>query len=103
VDNRVLEAVLDLEGDIPAALATIVATQGSTPRKAGAEIVFFRDGRSVGTIGGGCGEAEVRLQALRVMEEKRPLLMEVNLANDLAGEEGMVCGGTMTVFVQPLI
>lgn len=103
MDKRVLEAVLELAEDMPAALATIVATKGSTPRKTGAQILFYRDGRSVGTIGGGCGEAEVRWQALQVMEENRPQLLEVNLANDLAGEEGMVCGGVMTVFIEPLL
>jgi len=103
LDKRVLEAVLELAEDMPAALATIVATKGSTPRKTGAQILFYRDGRSVGTIGGGCGEAEVRWQALQVMEENRPQLLEVNLANDLAGEEGMVCGGVMTVFIEPLL
>ena len=58
--REVLEAALraDETGD-PAALVTVVSTEGSTPRKAGAKMVVFADGRAVGTIGGGCVEAEV--------------------------------------------
>ncbi len=82
------------------ALVTIVETRGSTPRKAGSKMVILPDGRSFGTIGGGCGEAEVRRQALIALDEARPQLYTVRMLNDVAADEGMVCGGIMEVFIQ---
>lgn len=82
------------------ALITITETRGSTPRKAGARMLILPDGRSVGTIGGGCGEAEVRRQALTALDENRSRLYTVNMLNDVAANEGMVCGGVMEVFIQ---
>lgn len=87
----------------PAALATIVRTKGSTPRKAGARMLIYRDGRILGTIGGGCGESEVRLQALNVIDDKLPRVHKVSLTADIAAAEGMACGGTMEVFIEPVI
>lgn len=83
-----------------AALVTVVKTLGSTPRKAGAKMLVAADGRTTGTIGGGCAEAEVRLKALQVLDDNRPALYLVSLLNDVAAREGMVCGGTMEVFIQ---
>lgn len=84
-----------------AALATIIDTSGSTPRKAGAQVLFFRDGRSVGTIGGGCGEAEVRQHAFRVIELGEPEVVDINLTHEVAEADGMVCGGVMIVYIEP--
>lgn len=86
----------------PAAMATIIRTKGSTPRKAGARMLVYRDGRIVGTIGGGCGESEVRLQALNVIDSGKPDMHRVSLTADIAADEGMVCGGTMEVFIEPV-
>lgn len=83
-----------------AALVTIVATRGSTPRKPGAGMLIMRDGQTTGTIGGGCGEAEVRRQALTALDENRSRLFTVTLLNEAAAEEGMACGGIMEVFIQ---
>jgi xanthine/CO dehydrogenase XdhC/CoxF family maturation factor len=102
VEYEVLKAVSLLKQGDKAALATIIATVGSTPRKAGAQILFFPDGRSEGTIGGGCSEAEVRQQALEVIELGTPLLTRVNLTREIAEESGMICGGTMEVFIEPV-
>ncbi|MEL7633962.1 MULTISPECIES: XdhC family protein [Sporomusa] len=85
-----------------AALVTIVETRGSTPRKAGSSMLVFPDGRSLGTIGGGCGEAEVRRQALTALDDSRSQLHTVRMLNDAAADEGMVCGGIMEVFIQVL-
>lgn len=84
-----------------AALATIINTLGSTPRKAGAQVLFFRDGRVVGTIGGGCGEAEVRQHAFRVIERGEPEVVDINLTHEVAEADGMVCGGVMQVYIEP--
>lgn len=85
-----------------AVLATVVHTHGSTPRKAGAAMLIFRDGRIFGSVGGGCGEAEVIREALTAFDDGRPRLIAVDLASDLAADDGMVCGGEMQVFLEPL-
>jgi xanthine/CO dehydrogenase XdhC/CoxF family maturation factor len=83
-----------------AALVTIVETRGSTPRKEGCQMLILPDGKSVGTIGGGCGEAEVRRQALTALDESCSRLYKVTMLNEVAADEGMVCGGVMEVFIQ---
>ena len=83
------------------AIATVVATRGSTPRKAGAKMLFLPDGRTVGTIGGGCGEAEIWQEAMATMGGSTPKLVTVNLTED-AGTGDMICGGTMDILVEPI-
>jgi xanthine dehydrogenase accessory factor len=101
--KEVLEAALRAEetGE-PAALVTVVATEGSTPQKAGAKMVVYPDGRLVGTIGGGCVEAEMTLKARRVIETRKPQLASYDLTPEQAGEDGLVCGGRMQVFIEPI-
>lgn len=99
--DEVLQAVCATQEDgVKAALVTVVKTSGSTPRKAGAKMLVAADGRTTGTIGGGCAEAEVKVKALQVLDENRPALYQVNMLNDVAAREGMVCGGIMEVFIQ---
>lgn len=100
MDHKVVQAVLGLEADEEAALATVIATRGSTPQKAGAQVLFYRDGRTAGTIGGGCGEAEARRLAWEVLRTRRPRVAEIELTHELAEEDGMVCGGIMEVFIE---
>jgi len=83
-----------------AALVSIIATRGSTPRKAGAKMLIYPDGRIFGTIGGGCAEAEVRLQALRALDENASFSYKVSMLGETAANEGMACGGVMEVFIQ---
>lgn len=87
---------------IPVALATIVSTKGSTPCKTGAKMLVFRDGETWGTIGGGCAEANVKLKALTVLDQARSCLITISLLDEYAAESGMVCGGIMDVFIQPV-
>jgi xanthine dehydrogenase accessory factor len=89
-----------LKENAPAALATIVHTRGHCPREVGARMLVTRDGRTYGTIGGGCGEAEVRRLALQVLDTGVPVLHVVDLLDDPALEDGAVCGGKMEVFVE---
>ncbi|GIW11727.1 MAG: XdhC family protein [Chloroflexi bacterium] len=86
----------------PVVLATVVSTRGSTPRKAGAKMVIYPDGRIRGTIGGGCGENDVWLAAQQVARTGVPQLVRVDLTEEYAIEVGMVCGGVMDVLVEPL-
>jgi xanthine dehydrogenase accessory factor len=99
----VLEAALraEQEGE-PAALVTVIATEGSTPQKAGAKMLVYADGRIVGTIGGGCVEAEMTWRARQAIDERRPQNASYDLTPDQAGEDGLVCGGRMQVFIEPV-
>ncbi|WP_019552795.1 XdhC family protein [Propionispira raffinosivorans] len=81
-------------------LATIVETKGSTPRKTGSQMLIFPDGQVRGTIGGGCGEADVKMAALCVFDAGKSSLHTVTMLNGAASEEGMACGGIMQVFLQ---
>ncbi|CAA7602982.1 XdhC and CoxI family [Acididesulfobacillus acetoxydans] len=100
MDHKVTRAILDLTAGEEAALVTVISTRGSTPRKAGAQVLFYRDGRSVGTIGGGCGEAEARRTAWEVLRTRQPRTARVELTHELAEADGMVCGGVMEVFIE---
>jgi xanthine dehydrogenase accessory factor len=83
------------------AVATIVATKGSTPREVGAKMVITPWGEILGTIGGGCGEADVRREAVEVIRTRKPRTVRVELLDDIATDSPAVCGGIMEVFVDP--
>jgi xanthine dehydrogenase accessory factor len=101
--REVFEAALAAEAaGVPAALVTVVATQGSTPQHSGARMLVLGDGRLVGTIGGGCVEAEMCARARLVMLRRRSELAQFDLTAEQAGEDGLVCGGRMTVFIEPV-
>ena len=81
-------------------LATIVETKGSTPRKVGARMLVDPGTCLVGTVGGGCGEAEVIESAQRVLESGVPERVRVDLTDDFLSWSPAVCGGVMDVFVE---
>lgn len=81
------------------ATATVVRTQGSTPREVGAKMIIRPSGATTGTIGGGCGEAEVWQAAMDALKDGRPRVVTLDLTGDVALETEMVCGGVMDVFV----
>ena len=89
-----------LSTDEPKAIAVVVDRRGSTPVKTGAIMAVNELGQSFGTIGGGCGEHEVLRKALEVLKDKKDAFLSVDMTNDFAGEEGMVCGGTMDVIIK---
>lgn len=91
-----------METDVPAALVTVVGAQGSTPQRPGARMLVKADGTVSGTIGGGCVEAEMTRRARLAIESGRPSLTSYDLTPEQAGEEGLVCGGRMDVFIEPL-
>jgi len=82
------------------ALATIIHTRGHCPREVGARMLVLRDGRTFGTIGGGCGESEVRRRAFDVLDTADPVLCVVDLLDDPALVDGAVCGGKMEIFIE---
>lgn len=81
-------------------VATVAHTRGSTPQQCGAKMLFFQDGEVTGTVGGGCIEAEVWAEAKTAMRSGKSQLHHFSLTADEASEEGMVCGGTMDIFVE---
>jgi xanthine dehydrogenase accessory factor len=86
---------------IPVCLATIVRTAGSTPRKVGAKMIVCIDGTTYGSVGGGCGENQVRTAAYKsLLVKKEPKLLEIDLTDDLGTKDGDVCGGKMWIFVE---
>ena len=103
-DRETFQKLTELKQQgIDAALATIVETSGSTPREVGAKMIICADGTLYGTIGGGCGESEVRSAALRcLLTTRSPELLEVSILDDLGTKGGDVCGGKMTIFVEPI-
>jgi xanthine dehydrogenase accessory factor len=80
-------------------VATVARTRGSTPQQRGAKMLFFENGEAKGTVGGGCIEAEVWAEARETMRTGQPALHHFSLTAEEASEEGMVCGGTMDIFL----
>jgi len=104
-DKDIFDKLAELQKrQIPVCLATIVDAAGSTPREVGAKMVICADGTTFGSIGGGCGENQVRAAAYRLMLiDKAPQLLEVDLTDDLGTKDGDVCGGKMWIFVEPYV
>lgn len=103
MDEKLLPLICDVQREsIQAVLVTIVNTRGSTPRKAGCQMLVLSDGRTHGTVGGGCGEAEARKWALLALDTGKSMLRKVAMDNDVAAREGMACGGEMDLFIQVL-
>lgn len=88
-----------LERGEPIALCTVARTRGSTPRKTGAKMVVRPDGTFFGTIGGGCGEAEVWQEAMDVLADGKARIVSVDLTEPTDGDD-KICGGVMDVFVE---
>jgi xanthine dehydrogenase accessory factor len=103
MNKEVFAAVADaLDRGEPAALVTIVATHGSTPQRVGAKMLVFADGRMVGTIGGGCYENDAFWKAREAITARRPQLVHYELSDDFAQETGLICGGQMDVYIEPI-
>ena len=95
------EIIHTLESGETVAMATVVKRKGSVPREVGAKMLVHRGGKISGTVGGGCGEAEVWRSALNVIDTQRPGTVQVDLTEEIALESQGVCGGIFDVFVQP--
>jgi len=102
-DREIFEKLEEVtEQGTPVCMATIIETRGSTPREVGAKMLIFADGSTYGSVGGGCGENQVRSAAFRcLLTEKKPEVIEVDLTDDLGTKGGDVCGGRMKIFVEP--
>lgn len=102
MDYEVLKTLSE-EIEIPKAILTVTSTKGSTPRGAGAKMLVYQDGRILGSIGGGCSEAAVIGQARQMIGTKTFKVVDIDLTGEAAEEEGMVCGGVMTVLIEDFV
>jgi xanthine dehydrogenase accessory factor len=94
------EIVRRCNGGERVVLCTVVGTRGSTPQEKGAKMLVVADGRTIGTLGGGCVEAEVRKRALELLSQNTSKLLEFHLDHDFGWDDGLICGGVMEIFVQ---
>ncbi|MDA0833607.1 MAG: XdhC family protein [Planctomycetota bacterium] len=101
--RQILTELIDsLKAGRPVAYTALVETRGSTPQKAGAVMLVYADGSQVGTLGGGCVEAEVKRKALQILDEGECELLTFQLDNDYGWDDGLICGGRMKMIVDPL-
>src|SRR5580765_5083790 len=95
-------AAAALERGEPSALVTIVRASGSTPQRTGAKMLVFADGRTIGTIGGGCYEHDALGKAREAITTGKPALVKYDLNDDFVQESGLICGGQMEVYIDPI-
>ncbi|KPU46165.1 putative xanthine dehydrogenase subunit A [Oxobacter pfennigii] len=98
-DTDVIREISE-ESSMPRALITIISSKGSVPRKAGAKMILFADGRSLGSIGGGCSEANILVLSRDIIANKGYSIEFVDMTGEVAEDEGMVCGGVMDVLIE---
>jgi xanthine/CO dehydrogenase XdhC/CoxF family maturation factor len=103
MDTAVYKAVVDAAAANRAvALATVLSTRGSVPRHAGSKMVVDPDCGIIGTIGGGCGEAEVMEAARQVVRDGIPQVVRVELTDAIDSWSPAVCGGVMNILIEPV-
>src|SRR5258708_5593749 len=95
-------AAAALERGEPSALVTIVRASGSTPQRTGAKMLVFADGRSIGTIGGGCYENDALGKAREAIATGKASLVTYDLNDDFVQESGLICGGQMGGYIDPI-
>jgi xanthine/CO dehydrogenase XdhC/CoxF family maturation factor len=102
VDDVLQRAGEWLKEDRQVALATVVATWGSSPRPVGSQLVVDDRGNMLGSVSGGCIEGAVVEEARQAMSGKRSKLLEFGVSDEQAWEVGLSCGGTVQVYVEPM-
>lgn len=90
-----------IDQGLTVAVATITDVKGSVPREIGAKMIVHPFGQHVGTVGGGCGEADVIRAGLDVIQERVPRNVHVDLTEDITMQSLGVCGGIMNVYIEP--
>jgi xanthine dehydrogenase accessory factor len=99
--KEIIEAILsDKTGEIPKMLATIISRKGSAPREIGTKMLIFKDGTTVGTIGGGCVEADICSKARLMEKGQKPELYTMDMTGREVEEDGMVCGGIIEILLE---
>jgi xanthine dehydrogenase accessory factor len=95
------QLVAALEEKRPFALALISGTKGSSPQRIGSKALFFPDGKVVGTLGGGCLEAEVHARAKKALQTGQPATFDMLLDHDFGWDDGLICGGRVFGLILP--
>ena len=99
----IFEEIVRLRAEgMPAAVATIVGTRGSTPGRTSMRLLVLADGTFLGTVGGGCLEAEVYDVAMQVLADEQPRSLQFRLTEQESPDSGLMCGGEVTIFVEPI-
>jgi xanthine/CO dehydrogenase XdhC/CoxF family maturation factor len=88
------------EAGAKVAIATVIETWGSAPRRAGSHLIVDSDGRFLGSVSGGCVEAEVVEEAFDVIAKGTPRLLEFGVADEIAWRAGLSCGGRIKIYVE---
>ncbi len=101
-DDVLAEAARWREEGRTVALATVVNTWGSSPRPVGSHLAIDQDRNFVGSVSGGCIEGAVIHEALEVMEEGKPRMLQYGVTHEMAWEVGLACGGLVHVYVEKL-
>ncbi len=99
--NIFADIIAALDAGEPFALGIISSVKGSSPQKRGAKALFFADGRIVGTLGGGCLEAEVRERARQSLRTQQPAIFDLVLDHDFGWDDGLICGGKVSGLILP--
>src|SRR5579859_2804271 len=100
--NPVFQALAEAaRGGEPAALGIISAVKGSSPQKIGAKALFYSDGRILGTLGGGCLEAEIQQRAIQSLRTGQPATFDLLLDHDFGWDDGLICGGKVFGLILP--
>ena len=84
------------------AIATVIATWGSSPRPVGSQLALDEDGRFVGSVSGGCIEGAVIAQGIEAIRDRQPRVLDFGVSNEQAWEVGLTCGGKVQVYVEPV-
>lgn len=100
--HELKSAIDQARSGTPIAYCRLVETRGSTPQKAGATMLIYADGSQRGTLGGGCVEAEVKRKAIEVLQGTSGVIVRFQLDHDYGWDDGLICGGRMTVLIQPM-
>jgi xanthine/CO dehydrogenase XdhC/CoxF family maturation factor len=100
-DDDVLRIAQDwADADRPVAIATVIETWGSAPRPVGSHLIIDGEGHFLGSVSGGCVEAEVLTEALDVIASGTPRLVEFGVANETAWQVGLSCGGRIKIYIE---
>ncbi|MBI3037823.1 XdhC family protein [bacterium] len=91
--------IKEIEAGRPISICTVVETEGSTPQTPGAMMVIDQTSQTKGTIGGGCVEAEIRRRSFELLQKRSSALVKLSLDHDFGWDDGLICGGTMTIAV----
>jgi len=102
VDAVLHQAKLWSDQGCKVALATVIATWGSSPRPAGSQLVVNDQGAMVGSVSGGCIEGAVVHEAMKMLEDGEERLLTFGVTDEMAWEVGLACGGTMEIYLEPV-